>query len=94
MSIDPFSLNPTSPLLCIVGKDDNPEFTSNPLTVKEIGLDEDLEPNVNLPQENLPTGLVNEPVVANPTIDVLGSMTQVTIPSPPTLAGRAISCTE
>jgi len=50
-----------------------------PVTPIDIG-ELDLENPDNLPQDNLPTGYLNVPVVAIPTTDVLDAMLQVMIP--------------
>ena len=75
----PVCLIPT-PLLWIVAKVDNPTSTVFPVTPIEIGELDLLNPDI-LPQEYLPTGFDVFPVDANPTVDVVDNILQVTIPT-------------
>ena len=61
----------------MVGKVDNPESIVYPVTPIETG-EFDLLTSNSLPQENLPTGIDDVPVVAIPTVEVLDFMFDTT----------------
>ena len=84
----PVSLKPV-PRLCNIGKVVRPAFIFNPVTPMDIGELDLVNPEI-FPNDNVPQGLVAEPVVAIPTTLVVDRTLQVSIPAFATLENASI----